>query len=59
MTVCGIGHTVALPTAYWVGYFAGEIIWGRGSADNKNGLIGILYVIPAFSLAAVRRLNSK
>ncbi|KZT27859.1 carboxypeptidase S [Neolentinus lepideus HHB14362 ss-1] len=26
----------------WSGYFDGERVWGRGSSDDKSGLIGIL-----------------
>jgi hypothetical protein len=26
------------------GVFTGKFIWGRGSSDDKSGLIGILYV---------------
>ena len=31
------------------GYYDGESIWGRGSFDDKSGLIGILYAAAAFS----------
>jgi hypothetical protein len=36
----------------FTGEFAGKFIWGRGSSDDKCGLIGILYVF-AFSPAVV------
>ena len=26
--------------------YPGDRVWGRGAADDKNGLIGILYVAP-------------
>ncbi|KAJ7117493.1 carboxypeptidase S [Mycena epipterygia] len=47
-----MGHYDVVPVAplsadQWThpaysGYFDGEILWGRGSADDKNGVIGIL-----------------
>jgi Gly-Xaa carboxypeptidase len=36
----------------------GESIWGRGSTDNKSGLIGILYVIYFPSPTAENEVNA-
>ncbi|WWC63504.1 uncharacterized protein I303_106107 [Kwoniella dejecticola CBS 10117] len=49
------GHSDTVPVlpdtrALWkhdpfAGYYDGEIIWGRGSSDDKSGLIGVLSAI--------------
>ncbi|KAH9167375.1 hypothetical protein EDB89DRAFT_128974 [Lactarius sanguifluus] len=39
------------------GHYDGESIWGRGSADDKSGLIGILYV--AFCPSEMRLISSR
>ena len=31
-------------------YVKGERIWGRGSSDDKSGLIGILFVLIPLSV---------
>ena len=38
-----IGCSVVLQTTH-LGVFSGDLIWGRGSSDDKSGLIGILFV---------------
>jgi len=47
-----IGCSVVLQTAHF-GVLAGEFIWGRGSADDKSGLIGILSVSLFYSLQSL------
>jgi hypothetical protein len=42
MVLCRIDRTVAFQKTY--SNLAGEFVWGRGSSDDKSGLIGILYV---------------
>jgi hypothetical protein len=39
--------------------FLGEFIWGRGSSDDKSGLIGILYVSVISPLQRCQTLTSQ
>jgi Gly-Xaa carboxypeptidase len=39
--------------------FLGESIWGRGSSDDKSGLIGILYASTVSSLRWYQALTSQ
>ena len=51
LTVCALDVVPVNPETIdkWIhppysGHFDGERIWGRGTADDKNGLISILFV---------------
>jgi len=41
------------------GHFDGERIWGRGTADDKNGLIATLFVSPSISTFACPDISNR
>lgn len=41
------------------GEYDGTYIWGRGSSDDKSGLIGIMYVSPACSFTRMGHADNR
>jgi hypothetical protein len=42
-----------------LGAFSGEYIWGRGSSDDKSGVIGILFVSRASRYYSLAKFDPK
>jgi acetylornithine deacetylase/succinyl-diaminopimelate desuccinylase-like protein len=43
----------------FTGEFTGQFIWGRGSSDDKSGLVGILYASLPVRMAVVLKIAPK